>query len=494
MQTLLTDLLIIGGGINGAGIAADAAGRGLSVILCEQGDLASSTSSASSKLIHGGLRYLELYDFKLVHEALKEREILLKTAPHLTQPLKFILPHDSHLRPAWLIRLGLFFYDHLARKNVLPNSTQLNLAVSLEGKPLKSVFKVGFSYFDAQTDDARLVIANAISARANGAQILTRTACVKASRQNDGWIAELHNKNTNEKIEIQTKAIVNASGPWVTDVLQRVLSAPAAQQIKLVKGSHIMTNKLYDGDHAYILQNKDQRIVFVIPYQNQFSLIGTTDVLFSGDPSTATISIEEIHYLCNAINYYFAKTITENDIVWSYAGVRPLFGGGDHLQEPAKISREYHLELNDENGKAPLLSIFGGKITTYRKLAEHALEKLQRYFPTMTKSWTASAFLPGGDLQGQSLTQFIAMMQHKYSWLPSAILSRYAHSYGSMLEAVLDNATCLADMGEDWGAGLYEKEIHYLLKNEWAQTVDDIIWRRSKLGLFLTPEQKARVL
>jgi len=421
---------------------------------------------------------LELFDFKLVHEALKEREILLNIAPHLIHPLKFILPHDTHLRPLWLIHLGLFLYDHLTKNNTLPKSKKIKLE-----QPLKTDFKTGFSYYDAQTDDARLVIENAMAARKKGATILTRTACISAQRTNDNWLVELLNINTQEKIKVNAKAIVNATGPWVTETLQQVIKITNASQIKLVKGSHFVVPKLYEGEHAYILQNKDQRIVFVIPYQNQFSLIGTTDVEFSGDPSRAKITDEEINYLREVVNYYFTKPISAADIIWSYSGVRPLFS--ESKSTPAKLSRDYHLEIDTENNQAPLLSVFGGKLTTYRKLAEHTLEKLQKYFPHMGKPWTAHTPLPGGNLKNLSLTQ--------YSWLPPDLLQRYIHSYGNLLEHLLENTASLKDLGECFGADLYEKEVIYLLQNEWAQTVDDILWRRSKLGLFLTPEQKIKL-
>ncbi len=487
LNEITTDLLVIGGGINGTGIAADAAGRGLSVALCEKDDLAAATSSASSKLIHGGLRYLELYDFKLVHEALKEREILLKKAPCLIRPLEFILPHDNHLRPVWQIQLGLLLYDHLIWHHSLPKSKKINLTPSND-QPLRHKFAVGFSYFDAHTDDARLVVTNALAAQQHGGKILTRTTCIKASRQNGHWLAELLCKNTNEKILVAAKAIANATGPWVNQVLQDVVSITSSYQIKLVKGSHFVVPKLYDGEHAYILQNNDQRIVFVIPYQLKFSLIGTTDILFSGDPNQVSISTDEINYLCEVVNNYFSKTISANDIVWSYAGVRPLFSTRE--QQPAKISREYYLELNENNNQAPILNVFGGKLTTFRKLAEDALAKLKPYFPQMGKPWTEFEPLPGGDLQGRSFAQFLTAMQQQYSWLPEEIVQRYVESYGSNINHLLADITCMEDLGEHFGAGLYEKEIKYLMKHEWAQTLDDIIWRRSKLGLFLTLKQK----
>lgn len=490
LREISTDLLIIGGGINGTGIAADAAGRGLSVVLCEQDDLAAATSSASSKLIHGGLRYLELFDFKLVHECLQEREILLNIAPHLIHPLQFILPHAKHLRSKLQIQLGLFLYDHLAHSS-LPKAKKINLLTSTEGLPLKPSFSVGFSYFDAQTDDVRLVISNALTTQQHGGIILTRTVCVKATRQGKHWLAELYNKHTHEKIFVTCKAMVNATGPWVDKFLKDVVSLPSTHQVELVKGSHIVVHKLYDGDHAYILQNQDQRIVFIIPYQQQFTLIGTTDLLFSGSPHEATISDAEIDYLCTSVNDYFANNITKKDIVWSYSGVRPLLRS--HQKQARKISREYYLEINDAPDQAPLVSVFGGKLTTFRKLAEDLLMQLKKYFSHLGKPWTGNTFFPGGDLQGLSFNQFLAAMQARFPWLPKNILQRYALGYGSNMDNLLTQAASLHDLGEHFGAGLYEKEVLYLMQNEWAQSADDILWRRTKLGLFLTAEQKEKL-
>ena len=388
-----TDLLIIGGGINGTGIAADAAGRGLSVMLCEQGDLASATSSASTKLIHGGLRYLEQFEFKLVHDALKEREILLKKAPHLIHPLAFILPYKKQLRPAWLLQIGLFFYDHLARRLTLPRSQKLNLRQSIEGKPLKKEYETGFRYYDCFCDDARLVIANAQAARDHGATIVTRTRCINTARHKDSWQVELEDLQNNTKITVSAKAVINATGPWVNQTLKTIFDLKPASEIQLVKGSHIVVPKLYDGDHAYILQASDQRVVFTIPFQQQFTLVGTTDVALHHDPTTAKITEEEITYLCQVVNDYFHSAIDPNKIIWSYAGVRPLYGLSSTT--PSKISRDYHFEMIDHDHQTPLLSIYGGKITTFRTLAEHALEKLKPYFSNMKESWTATAVLPG---------------------------------------------------------------------------------------------------
>ena len=387
------DLLIIGGGINGCGIAVDAAGRGLSVVLCEKDDLTFSTSSSSSKLIHGGLRYLEQYDFKLVRKALKEREILMKKAPYLTHPIEFVLPHNNLLRPVFMIRIGLLLYDYLNPERSLPASKKLNLCESAEGRPLKSKYKVGFSYSDCKTDDARLVVLNAIAARKNGAHILTRTTFKTAHRKEGQWIAELYDQNGSETIHIKAKAIVNAAGPWVSDIINDVGDVTTESDVRLVKGSHLVIPKLYEGTQAYILQNPDRRVVFAIPYKNKFTLIGTTDVPFEGDANQAAISNKEINYLCDTINRYFTKEISGDDVVWSYAGVRSLYD--DKASSASKVTREYHLNLEDDHGTAPMLSVFGGKITIHRILAEAALKQLKPYFSDMGKPWTAHETLPG---------------------------------------------------------------------------------------------------
>lgn len=481
------DLLIIGGGINGCGVAADAAGRGLSVVLCEKDDLAFATSSASTKLIHGGLRYLEQYNFKLVREALKEREILMKKAPFLIHPIEIVLPHNHLLRPVFMIRIGLWLYDHLHSGRSLPASKKLKLSEATEGQPLKSKYKIGFSYSDCQTDDARLVVLNAIAARENGAKILTRTNFKSAHRKEGHWIAELHDETQNEDFTIKAKAIVNASGPWVTDVINDVGDVTTENSIRLVKGSHIVVPKLYEGTQAYILQNPDRRVVFTIPYKNKFTLIGTTEVAFEGNPNQAAISNVEINYLCDTINRYFTKELTGEEVVWSYAGVRPLYD--NKASTASELSREYHLEVEDDHGSAPMLSVFGGKITTYRTLAEAVLKKLKPYFPNMGKSWTANETLPGGDCDGLSYAEFIVSLGEQYPWLPAHLVHRYAASYGDLCHAILADTDSIDALGKHFGAGLYEKELKYLVQNEWAQTVDDCIWRRSKLGLFLTSEE-----
>jgi glycerol-3-phosphate dehydrogenase len=473
------DLAVIGGGVNGAGIARDAAGRGLKVLLCERDDLGGATSSASSKLIHGGLRYLEHYEFRLVREALQEREVLLEVAPHLIRPLNFVLPHDAHLRPAWMIRAGLFLYDHLARRKTLAGSRGLDFAHDPAGRPLKPQFTRGFSYSDCWVDDARLVVLLAVDARERGAEILTRTPCTAARREGDAWTLALGAGPG--KRRIRARALVNAGGPWVGDVLKRTLGRNDAPQPRLVKGSHIVVPRLYDGAHAYILQNRDRRIVFVIPYEQRFSLIGTTDVPFAGDPAGVAISSEEKQYLCDAVGQWFHHPPKPADAVWHYAGVRPLFD--DASDDPSAVTRDYVLALEDEANLAPLLSVYGGKITTFRRLAEHALEKLKPHFPAMKPAWTARAALPGGNLGGKGFEAFQAGLAARHSFLPAALALRLARAYGSRAERVLDGARRLDDLGRDLGGGLHEREAEYLVREEFARSAEDILWRRSKLGL-----------
>ncbi len=480
-QVDMVDLLVIGGGINGIGIATDAAGRGLAVMLCEKDDLAGHTSSASSKLIHGGLRYLEQYEFKLVREALKERQILLKNAPHLVHPLEFVLPYDNHLRPRWMIRLGLFLYDHLSRLKQLKPSKSLNFANDARGNVLKDKFSKGFSYMDCQTDDSRLVVCNAMLARDKGANILTRTEVVSAVRENDYWLVTILDKKSETEFKVKTKAIVNAAGAWVSDILQGVTKTAHKSQIKMVKGSHFTVPRLYEGDYAYILQNPDQRVIFVIPYRDDFSLIGTTDIVYNGDPNKIEISLDEIQYLIKSVKYYFNLNIIESDITWSYSGVRALYN--DDADNPSKITREYHLELNDKDGKCPILSVFGGKLTTYRTLAEHALAKLAPYYKNLPGPWTSHAVLPGGDLDGLSFSDFIVCLANQYPTIPLSLINRYAYSYGSISTRILTDAITIDDLGKHFGADLYEAEVLHLINNEWAQSSADILWRRSKLGI-----------
>ncbi len=473
------DLLVIGGGINGVGIARDAAGRSLKVLLCEKDDLASATSSASSKLIHGGLRYLEQYEFRLVREALQEREVLLASAPHLVSPLRFVLPHDRHLRPVWMIRAGLFLYDHLARRKALPGSEGLRFDSHPAGRPLKPDFRRGFAYSDCWVDDARLVVLLARDAAERGAVVRTRTECIAAHRADGGWTAVLRARQGGEH-RVRARVLVNAAGPWVGHVLGQVMGRNDAHPPRLVKGSHIVVRRLYEGEHAYILQNEDRRIVFVIPYEGEYSLIGTTDVPFADDPARVAISDDEIRYLCSVVGRWFRRAPAPEDVVWTYAGVRPLFD--DASENPSVVTRDYVLSVEGGPDQPAQLSIYGGKITTFRRLAEHALEKLAPFLPGAKPAWTARAVLPGGDMDGD-FAAFLVDTRRRYPFLPPVLSRRLAHAYGTRLERVLNGAGGIADLGRDFGAGLYEHEARYLVEQEWACTADDILWRRSKLGL-----------
>jgi glycerol-3-phosphate dehydrogenase len=486
-DTLHTDVLIIGGGINGTGIAADAASRNLSVILCEKADLASGTSSASTKLIHGGLRYLEQYHFKLVRESLREREILLHRAPHLVHPLEFILPYQRELRPAWMIRLGLFLYDHLTKNISLPKSKTVNLQNTFYQKILKSQFKKGFRYYDCQTDDARLVVANALAAKEKGARIFTRTACVAAKREEKNWLIELHHKNTQQTQFIKARAVINVSGPWVKEVSENIFRHPLACSVQFDQGSHLVFPKLYAGDHAYILQNPDQRIIFAIPYEQNFTLVGTTDIPFTGNPEHISTSDTEKEYLCASINQHFQKNISPTQCVWNYTGLRTLYVS-KKAEKVAKISRESHVEVADLHGQIPLITVIGGKLTTYRKLAEEVIDALAPYFSNVGKSQTQNTLLPGG-FSDISFSDFSLLLQEKHPWLPSTLYQRLARQYGTLAYKVIGTAKSIADLGMHFGGDLYEKEVRYLLENEWAETADDILWRRSKQGLFFNEGQ-----
>ena len=467
------DLLVIGGGINGTGIARDAAGRGLKVLLVERDDLASHTSSSSTKLIHGGLRYLEMYEFRLVRESLAEREKLLDIAPHLIRPMRFVMPLAKGMRPAWLIRLGLLLYDRIGGRSRLPRSFGVRLAGTKWGAGLKPIER-GFVYSDGWVDDARLVVLNALDAKERGATIRTRTAFLGARRQADHWSARLGDGSV-----VTARAIVNTAGPWVGQVLEDMPEARAEKPPRLVKGSHIVVHRMFDGDHAYILQNEDRRIVFAIPYEGEFTLIGTTDKPFEGDPSNPLIDPDETEYLCASVNRYFAKPITSADVVSSYSGVRPLFDDG--ADEAAEVTRDYVLRLGTD--EAPqLLSSFGGKITTYRKLAEHALELLVPFLPPMGPAWTDDQPLPGGDLPG-TFDQFLESVRSRWPFLPAETAERMAHAYGTRIDHVLGGAVSIADLGNPLGEGLFAGEVGYLADQEWAQTSVDILDRRTKLGI-----------
>ena len=492
MSSPLYDLLVIGGGINGAGIARDAAGRGMSVLLAEQDDLASATSSWSTKLIHGGLRYLEYYEFALVRKALQERERLLKSAPHIMWPLRFVLPHDASMRPAWMVRLGLFLYDHLARRDVLPGSAGVDLRRSPLGAPLKAQYTRGFVYSDGWVDDARLVLLNALDAQAHGAEVLTQCPVTAAHRGVSGWTVSLANGRT-----VRARALVNAAGPWAESFLREVAApAPVTKSLRLVKGSHIVVRRCFEHDHAYIFQNPDRRIVFAIPYEGEFTLIGTTDVELAPAAlagfAKAQIEASEIDYLCEQASRYFAKPVTPADVVWSYAGVRPLLDDATvkSAGDPAAVTRDYLLEP-DAHG-APLLSVWGGKITTFRKLAEDAADLIGGMLNDRRAPWTEKAFLPGGDLRewigaaikpDADFARFVQAVQQRYPWLPPTLAHRLARAYGSRIIQVLGTAQNRADLGPEIAPGLHEAELRYLVAEEWACNADDVLWRRSKLGL-----------
>ena len=481
------DVLVVGGGINGAGIARDAAGRGLSVLLCEQDDLASHTSSASTKLIHGGLRYLEHLQLALVRKALIEREILLASAPHLMRPLRFVLPHDAHLRPAWLIGAGLFLYDHLARRRLLAGSARIDLRHHAAGTALKAQYAQGFVYSDGWTNDARLVVLNAVDAQERGAHILTRTRCEKLEPVQGRWLATLATPSGRQTIG--ARAAVNATGPWVSRFAQDASPVSVCHSVRLVKGSHIVVPRLYAHRFAYLLQNEDQRIVFVIPYERDFTLIGTTDVEYTDDPGAVRIEPGEVDYLCAAVNRYFAKSVQPTEVVWSYSGVRPLLD--DETSDPASVSRDYALEL--DRHPAPLLTVLGGKITTYRKLAEGAVDMLTRELGSRSEPWTARALLPGGDLPHGVYARFLRSLERSYPWLPSTLRYRYAHAYGTRLAVILDGARSLTDLGEELLPELYEREVDFLCRMEFAQTAEDILRRRTRLELYVGREGVARL-
>jgi glycerol-3-phosphate dehydrogenase len=480
------DLAVIGGGINGCGIARDAVGRGLSVYLCEQGDLASGTSSAATKLIHGGLRYLEYYEFRLVREALMEREVLWRMAPHIIWPLRFVLPYHKGLRPAWMLRLGLFLYDHLGGRKLLPPTRTLDLTRDVAGKPLKpGVYRRGFEYSDCWVEDARLVALNARDAQDRGATIRTRTKAIAAERGADVWQITTEDRRNGQRETIRARILVNAAGPWVADVLALTLGRNTSAAVRLVQGSHIVVPRLFDHDRCYIFQNADNRVIFAIPYEHDFTLIGTTDLDYHGDPSKVAASQEEIDYLCAAASEYFARAVEPKDVVWTYSGVRPLYDDGATAAQAA--TRDYVLEL-DESG-APLLSVFGGKITTYRRLALHALEKLGHHVSAEARAkhdWSGKAPLPGGDFPVQGFEALVSGLKRDYPWLEPLQCRRLARAYGTRARRILGSAKDKASLGRDFGAGLSEAEVLYLIREEWAEQAADVVWRRSKLGLRLS--------
>ena len=487
------DLVVIGGGANGAGIARDAAGRGLSVLLAEKDDLAEGTSSRSGKLIHGGLRYLEYYEFRLVREALIEREVLLRAAPHIVWPMRFVLPHVPEMRPAWLVRLGLFLYDHLGGRKLLPPTRALDLGTAPEGRPLKPAYRKAFEYSDCWVDDARLVVLNALDAKARGAEILTRTAVVGARPVADGWQVELEDRRDRSRRTVTAKGLVNAAGPWVERVLLRAMGRNSARKVRLVKGSHLVTRKFWEGNQAYLLQNTDKRVIFVNPYEGDKALIGTTDVPVEGEPEDVAMEEREVDYLLDVVGRYFERPPTRADIVHRFSGVRPLYD--DAAENPSAVTRDYVFDVEPkkpEPGAAPpLLSVFGGKITTYRKLAEHALDKLKPFFPAMGPAWTARAAMPGGDIPGADFEGWLARFRAARPWLPEPLARHYGRLYGTRAEALLTGAATPADLGRHFGGLLYEREARFLLDEEWAETAEDVLERRTKHGLHLSAAEKA---
>lgn len=484
------DLLVIGGGINGAAVARDAAGRGYRVLLCEQNDLASATSSSSSKLIHGGLRYLERYEFRLVRESLREREVLLRAAPHVIWPLRFVLPHHAGLRPAPVLRLGLFIYDHLGGREQLPPTRTINLRRDPAGAPLADRYTLGFEYSDCWVDDARLVVLNALDARERGAAVMVHTRFHRAQREGHAWLAELSHED-GSRLSIRASAIVNAAGPWVMPVADAMCRNHGGVGVVLVKGSHIVVPKLYDGAQAYTLQGGDGRIVFMIPYEHDYTLIGTTDVPFADDPAYVSISAEETVYLCRTVSDYLRHEVRPSDVVWSYAGIRPLYDDG--AGDPSAITRDYTLVLSGDGDEAPLLTIYGGKITTSRRLAEEALDKLDRALGQRRPAWTRDAPLPGGDMPAADFETWLGSTRARYPFLPPAMLRRLGRAYGTRIDRVLGEAQRLEDLGRDFGMGLTEAELDYLIGTEWARSADDVLFRRSKLGLHLTREARQQV-
>lgn len=492
MEVPSFDLAIIGGGVNGCGIARDAAGRGVSVFLCEQNDLASGTSSASTKLIHGGLRYLEYYQFRLVREALTEREVLLRAAPHIIRPLRFILPHHRGLRPAWLIRLGLFLYDHLGGRQLLPGTSTVDLARDQTGAILKGDFRRGFEYSDCQVMDSRLVVLNAMDAATRGAEIRPRTTCLAARRKGRLWELTLADNTTDKRYTIQARVLINASGPWLDQTLAHIDHHESREHVRMVKGSHIIVKKLFDHPKAYIFQNPDGRIIFAIPWEDDFTLIGTTDVDFHGDPGEVAISDEETRYLCRAVDDYFTTPITPADVIESFSGVRPLFDDGKSRAQAA--TRDYVIRLEGGGGEAaPLLCLYGGKITTYRKLAESVLEKLAPFLPPMTPPWTAGVHLPGGDFAPDEVESEIARLRAACPLLAHHHARRLIRNYGTRAFAMTRGLVKAEDLGPHFGSDLYGFEVDYLIANEWALTAEDVLRRRTHLGLVLGPDESKRL-
>ncbi len=482
------DLVVIGGGVNGAGIARDAAGRGQSVLLCEKDDLAQGTSSRSGKLVHGGLRYLEYYELRLVREALIEREVLLRNAPHIVWPMRFVLPHSPDQRPAWMIRAGLFLYDQIGGRESLPGTRRLDLRRDPEGQPIRDEYRVAFEYSDCWVEDARLVVLNALDAQARGAEVLTRTEAVSARREGALWRVVL--RGAGGERTVSARVLVNAAGPWVERVLSGVAGSNAGRHARLVKGSHLIVRKFWDGPQAYLLQNDDKRVIFVNPYEDDLCLIGTTDIPFTGAAEDVRVDDAERDYLLRAVNRYMRHTLSAADIVHEFSGVRPLYDD-DAGKNASAVTRDYVFDIDGGAGQAPMLSVFGGKITTYRKLSEHAMERLRPFAPGLGPAWTATAPLPGGDMPGGDFARFLAGLQAAHPWLDAGVARHYARTYGTRATAMLDGAREMADLGRHWGGRLYKREAEFLRRTEWAQTAQDILTRRTKHYLHMTDAEQA---
>jgi len=487
-DTQMIDLFVIGGGINGAGFARDAAGRGLSVVMAEKDDLAQGTSSRSGKLVHGGLRYLEYYEFRLVREALIEREVLLAAAPHIIWPMRFVLPHSPQDRPAWLVRLGLFLYDHLGGRKRLPGTRTLDLRRDPEGAPLLPAFTKGFAYSDCWVDDARLVVLNALGAAEKGAVVLTRSPVVSARREGGAWTVVTRNRVTGEVRQVRARCLVNCAGPWVSQVINNVAGSNSTRAVRLVKGSHIIVPKWWAGAHAYLVQNHDRRVIFINPYEGEMALIGTTDIPHDGPAESVAPDEGEIDYLLTAVNRYFKEKLRRSDVLHAFSGVRPLFDDGKG--NPSAVTRDYVFDL-DEGGGAPILNVFGGKITTYRELAERGMHRLRHIFPQMGGDWTARAPLPGGEMPGADYESFVQGLRQDYPWMPRALLQHYGRRYGTRTRDLVGGAAGLADLGRHFGGTLHEAEVRYLVDREWAMTAEDILYRRTKHYLHLTEAERA---
>jgi glycerol-3-phosphate dehydrogenase len=489
MSESVLDLFVIGGGINGASVARDAVGRGFSVGLAEMNDFASGTSSAATKLIHGGLRYLEHYEFRLVHEALAEREILWAAAPHIIRPLRFVLPHHKGLRPAFVLRSGLAMYDYMGGRKLLPPTKTLDLTKDVTGKPLKPGYRLGFEYSDCWVDDARFVVLNVRDAADKGAQIFPRTKVTSARKEDGAWTISLEGEGGTQTV--RAKMIVNAAGPWVDNVINGVMGKNGAHNVRLVQGSHIVVKKLYDHDRCYIFQNGDGRIIFAIPYQDDFTLIGTTDRDYMGDPKDVKISQEETDYLLSAASEYFAKPVTRDEIVWTYSGVRPLFDDGASAAQEA--TRDYVLKVEGDAATGAVVNVFGGKLTTSRRLAESVLEKIEAVLGKKKGAWTKVSTLPGGDFGPLSFDAEVRRLGLDYPELPGTLLKRLMRLYGTKVRVLLGDARSVGDLGQNFGADLYAREVIYLVEHEWAHTAQDVLWRRTKLGLRVGAEDVARL-